>query len=72
MTVCTPQQGRPEEEKEQFYEKLQHEIDSRHIRTDEEVIFMDDLNVWRCKERNTNKFFYTMVSAAEMTMESKC
>ena len=38
VTVYAPQQGRPEEEKEQFYQKLQHEIDS--IRTDEEVIVM--------------------------------
>ena len=42
VTVYAPQQGRPEEEKEQFYQKLQHEIDS--IRTDEEVIVMGDLN----------------------------
>ena len=42
VTVYASQQGRPEEEKEQFYQKLQHEIDS--IRTDEEVIVMGDLN----------------------------
>ena len=42
MAVYAPQQGRPEEEKEQFYQKLQHEIDN--IRTDEEVIVMGDLN----------------------------
>ena len=42
VTVYAPQQGRPEEEKEQFYQKLQQEIDS--VRTDEEVIVMGDLN----------------------------
>ena len=42
VTVYAPQQGRPEEEKEQFYQKLQHQIYS--IRTDEEEIVMGDLN----------------------------
>ena len=42
VTVYVPQQGRHEEDKEQFYHKLQYNIDS--IRTDEEVIVMGDLN----------------------------
>ena len=43
VTVYAPQQRRrTEEEKGQFYQKLQHDIDS--IRTDEEVIMMGDLD----------------------------
>ena len=42
VTWYAQQQGRHDDEKEQFYQKLQHEIDS--IRTDEKVIVMGDLN----------------------------